>query len=543
MSLPIISLALFFGCILISRFHLLPLRWNRWLVFLPLVGNILTLGVFLSVLEQYPSTFLILLAVQAASALFITWLACARDAEENTLRSIEFIAMQSILLCLPLLLPRIEITALSWLGSSWLWIYWNSKNATNGSKFSWISTTHLASDCVLFVALFFFYAGGLVGNYPWSFSAHTSTSLSSGVFFIWIASALRISLCALVALIDDARRTNSREDAPLFFMQAAGFAAPAALLLLNPDFEILGEPFSEIHRSTASILQGVSLFAVGVATYQVFSTRKTRVAVGAFCLSVWGLWLTSLTELHNDWVLVFAFQTIAALALVSLTIFTIETKSAAAQPLRLIMRVLFCWLIAGWALVAPSTPLFFQLDRLTALISSDGYGYLFHYYILTLCTAAVVGRLFYTAILWNDTATAPVSPRVWATEITLTLAAIFYLSLDGTVMLSISGEALTWRNLAIYFLPLAVPFIAGAASARWMAPPAPTREKVAREMPGPISTSDWQRLPERFATVIWYSPVFLIRSSSRALAGASSHVFWLLISLTAFALLLKRGVF
>jgi len=499
--------------------------------------------VFLSVLDQYPPTFLILLAVQAASALFITWLACARDAEENTLRSIEFIAMQSILLCLPLLLPRIEITALSWLGSSWLWIYWNSRSAATGPKFSWISTTHLASDCVLFVALFFFYAGGLVGNYPWSFSAHTSTSLSSGVFFIWIASALRISLCALVALVDDARRTNSREDIPLFFMQAAGFAAPAALLLLNPDFEILGEPFAEIHRSTASVLQGVSLFAVGVATFQVFSTRKTRVAVGAFCLSVWGLWLTSLTELHNDWVLVFAFQTIAALTLVCLTIFTIETKSGAAAPLRLLMRGLFCWLIAGWALVAPSTPLIFQLDRLTALISSDGYAYLFHYYILALCMAAVAGRLFYTAILWNDTATAPASPRVWATEIALTLAAVFYLSLDGTVMFSISSEALTWKNAASYFLPLIVPFIVGAASARWMAPPAPARERVARQMPAPIATADWKRVPERFATVIWYSPIFFIRSSSRALAAASTHVFWLLISLTAFALLLKRGVF
>lgn len=451
--------------------------------------------------------------------------------------------MQSILLCLPLFFPRIEITALSWLGSSWLWLYWSSRNTTTGSKFSWISTTHLASDCVLFVALFFFYAGGLVGNYPWSFSAHTSTSLSSGVFFIWIASALRISLCALVALVDDARRTYSREDAPLFFMQAAGFAAPAALLLLNPDFEILGEPFTEIHRATTSILQGITLFAVGVATYQAFSTRKTRVAVGALCLSVWGLWLTSLTELHNDWVLVFAFQTIAALALACLTIFTIETKPAAAQPLRLLMRVLFCWLIAGWALVAPSTPLFFQLDRLTALIRSDGYAYLFHYYILTLFTAAVVGRLFYTAVLWNETAAAPSSPRVWATEIALTIAAIFYLSLDGTVMFSVSGESLNWKQLATYFLPLVVPFVAGAASARWMAPPAPTREKVARQMPAPIPTSDWQRVPERFATVIWYSPVFLIRSSSRALAAASTHVFWLLISLTAFALLLKRGVF
>jgi hypothetical protein len=542
-NLPIISLALFFGCIFISRFHLLPLRWNRWLVFLPLIGNLFCLGVFLSILDQYPPTFLILLAVQAAAALFITWLACARDAEENTLRSIEFIGMQSILLCLPLLLPRIEITALSWLGSSWLWNYWSYRSRGTGSKFSWISTTHLASDCVLFVALFFFYAGGLVGNYPWSFSAHTSTSLSSGVFFIWIASALRISLCALVALIDDARRTNSCEDAPLFFMQAVGFAAPAALLLLNPDFEMLGEPFAEIHRSTVSILQGVSLFAVGVATFQVFSTRKTRVAAGAFCLGVWGLWLTSLTELHNDWVLVFAFQTIAALTLACLMILTIETKSAAARPLRFLMRGLFCWLIAGWALVVPSTPLFFQLDRLTALISSDGYAYLFHYYILALCTAAVVGRLFYTAILWNDTATLPRSPRVWATEITLTLAAIFYLSLDGTVMFSISGEALNWKSLATYFLPLILPFIVGAASARWMAPPAPTRDKVAREMPGPLSTSDWQRVPERFATVIWYSPVFFIRSSSRALAAASTHVFWLLISLTAFALLLKRGVF
>ncbi len=543
MNLLLISLAIFFGCILVSRFHLLPLRWNRWLVFLPLIGNLCCLGVFLFELDQYPQTFLILLAVQAASALFITWLACAREAEQNTLRSIEFIAMQSILLCLPLLVPRIEITALSWLGSSWLWIYWNSRNAAAGSRFSWVSTTHLASDCVLFVALFFFYAGGLVGNYPWSFLAHTSTSLSSGVFFIWIASALRISLCALVALVEDARRTHSREDIPLFFMQTAGFAAPAALLLLNPDFEILGEPFTEIHRSTTYILQGVSLFTVGIATFQAFSTRKTRVAVGAFCLSVWGLWLTSLTELHNDWVLVFAFQTIAALTLVCLMIFTLETKSGAAPALRLLMRGLFCWLVAGWALVAPSTPFIFQLDRLTALMTSDGYAYLFHYYLLTLCTAAVVGRLFYTAILWNDSTTAPLSPRAWATEIALTLSAIFYLSLDATVMFSIGSETMNWKNLATYFLPLVVPFVAGAASARWMAPPAPTREKVAREMPVPISTSDWQRVPERFATVIWYSPVFFIRSSSRALAAASTHVFWLLISLTAFALLLKRGVF
>jgi hypothetical protein len=76
-----------------------------------------------------------------------------------------------------------------------------------------------------------------------------------------------------------------------------------------------------------------------------------------------------------------------------------------------------------------------------------------------------------------------------------------------------------------------------------MAPPAPTREKVAREMPVPVSTSDRQRVPERFATVIWYSPVFFIRSLPPAPAAASTHVFWLLISLTAFALLLKRVCF
>jgi hypothetical protein len=48
-----------------------------------------------------------------------------------------------------------------------------------------------------------------------------------------------------------------------------------------------------------------------------------------------------------------------------------------------------------------STPFIFQLDRLTALMTSDGYAYWFHYHLLTLCTAAVAGRLFYTAILRN----------------------------------------------------------------------------------------------------------------------------------------------
>jgi hypothetical protein len=84
---------------------------------------------------------------------------------------------------------------------------------------------------VLFVALFFFYAGGLVGNYPWSFLAHTSTSLSSVRFFIGIASALsNFAVCARGLAVEDARRTHSREHtAHLSHGQTAGFAAPAAL--------------------------------------------------------------------------------------------------------------------------------------------------------------------------------------------------------------------------------------------------------------------------------------------------------------------------
>lgn len=548
LSIPLL-LGLNFCFIFLSRFHSMSLHRNRILVWLPCLGSVLCLTSVLWNIETESSLLILAIALFAASVLFSVWsIACwgIQDrTQEKAHRGVEFVTIQTLFLSLPLFVPRIETYAIGWLATSWLWGLWRAsrrKSSLLSARLHWSRLVLPTSDYMFFAGLYLFYASGVVHNGEWSFPNPIPATLSYGVLLLWLASILRMCIAPLSALVEDSRTISDAEDLPYLFMQTVGFAFPAILILLDPNTGVLGGPFVDLRvwMRTASDVTSVFIAVTTIAC--VLSGKKTRIGLGALCLNVWTFWLASFGQMQADWMLVSAFQNFLALTLVWSLSSNIEFQNAPVGGLRILTKFLFVCIAAGWAALWPGSNLFFQLARAEAVTQVGFLGTL-AFYAGGVALTLLCGRLIATAMLWGETTTEPKSGRLWLIEVVLLAGALIYLSLDLTVATSIGFDGFSVKSLLMFAAPFLVPFIIGVGSAKWFPPPPAFIVGASTRIPAkPRVAPFWVRGVQRAALLFWYSPVLMVRSSSRALAFASASAIWFTLALMAVSLLLRKGL-
>jgi hypothetical protein len=541
-SLLPIALGVYFATIVLSRFHQLPLRWNRALIWLPCLALVACLAACLIQLDAEAPKFLLVLAAFAAALILSAW-GIEDNGSERAQRGIEFIGLQTIALTIPVISSRVEAYALGWLVSSWLWLFWDrsrrKKSETqNRIAAAWNTLSILIGDVLFFTGLSLFYVSGDSASGSWNFPALLTPNISAAARLLWAACIWRLALGSLTALFEDDRITSDEKDLPFTFMMVIGFAFPGVHLLLDANTGVGVELFAPLHTLYSSGIQSLAIVCALVSLLAVFTSRRTRTSLAALCLNAWLIWAGSLTFLQPDWMLVCAFQTCLGLSLAWAFCARIESTPSPAPWMRGVAIVFTSFIVSSWTLLVPSSTWLFHFSHLSRADFTTPARSAF--YASAVALSLLAGRLVAGAILWGESA-REFNFKAFFFEAALLVSALFFVSMDFTIVASIGLNGVKWSDAVLLCGPLLIPFILGVGSAKWVSPPILAMGNPLRKFSIPtIRTSNTAlKLAERF---VWYFPAVMLHSTSRALASANASSLWFAFMLAGAALLFQRVI-